>query len=442
MILSALIASSWMIQIIWTLAVPTFLLAHKLGVNRKTVIKVSCSLGLVSFVLITLVVTNTLPGLNTIQAFIFFALLLATLAIIVAWSYECNFWTALFCATAGYTMQNMLSGLQTLITMLLNHRANSAVQGLEYLVIYYLIPIVFYTACYFIFIERIGKNDLTPVKDPAMLLMFLVVVFLIIGFDLVVKNISYAGIRFDLLIMLRLIHSSLCAFVLFAEYEILVARQSRNKKIEIERLLAERQKQYELNKQTIDAINIKCHDIRHQIRHLSDGNSQIDQSVLNDIAQEVKVYDSSVQTGNEALNTILTEKNFACSGENIVLACIADGALLNFMSPSDIYVFFGNALDNAIDAVKKIQDSERRSITLNVTQRGNMAVVNIENYFSDAPTFIDNSLVTSKDDHFNHGFGVRSMELIAKRYNGNIHVGVNEDVFYLNAFFPLPKQSN
>jgi len=29
------------------------------------------------------------------------------------------------------------------------------------------------------------------------------------------------------------------------------------------------------------------------------------------------------------------------------------------------------------------------------------------------------------------------MELIAKRYNGNIHVGVNDDVFYLNAFFPL-----
>ena len=65
MILSALIASSWMIHIIWTLAVPTFLLAHKLGVNKKTVVKVSCSLGLVSFVLITLVGTNTLPGIKS-----------------------------------------------------------------------------------------------------------------------------------------------------------------------------------------------------------------------------------------------------------------------------------------------------------------------------------------------------------------------------------------
>ncbi len=62
--------------------------------------------------------------------------------------------------------------------------------------------------------------------------------------------------------------------------------------------------------------------------------------------------------------------------------------------------------------------------------------------FFDAPTFIDDALVTSKDDHLNHGFGVRSMELIAKRYNGNIHVGVNEDIFYLNAFFPLSKHGN
>ena len=442
MILNVFATSEWMIHIIWTLAVPTLLLAHKLGSSKKIALKVLCSLGLISVVLIGLVVSHILPSLNVTQAFSFFAFLLAVFAIIVAWSYKCNFWTALFCATAGYTMQNMLSGLQTLITMLLNHRANSMPQGIEYLIIYYVIPLLFYVACYFLFIDRIGKNDLAPVKDPAMLLMFLVVVFLIIGFDLIIKTISYAGIRFDLLIMLRLIHSSLCAFVLFAEYEILVARQSRNKKIEIERLLAERQKQYELNKQTIDAINIKCHDIRHQIRHLSDNNTHVDQAVLDDIAQAVKVYDSSVKTGNEALNTILTEKSFACSGENIVLACIADGSLLNFMSPSDIYVFFGNALDNAIEAVKKIQDPERRSITLNVTQRGNMVVINIENYFSDAPTFIDNSLVTSKKDHFNHGFGVRSMELIAKRYNGNIHVGVNEDVFYLNAFFPLPKQGN
>ena len=41
-----------------------------------------------------------------------------------------------------------------------------------------------------------------------------------------------------------------------------------NEKAETERLLAERQRQYRLSKENIDAINIKCHDIRHQIRRL------------------------------------------------------------------------------------------------------------------------------------------------------------------------------
>lgn len=37
-----------------------------------------------------------------------------------------------------------------------------------------------------------------------------------------------------------------------------------------ERLLRERVRQYEVSQATIEAINVKCHDIRHQIRHFGD----------------------------------------------------------------------------------------------------------------------------------------------------------------------------
>ena len=50
---------------------------------------------------------------------------------------------------------------------------------------------------------------------------------------------------------------------------------------------------------------------------------------LGDIAREVDVYDSTVRTGNEALDTILTEKSLMCSGEGIVLTVIANGAALD-----------------------------------------------------------------------------------------------------------------
>ena len=63
----------------------------------------------------------------------------------------------------------------------------------------------------------------------------------------------------------------------------------------------------------------------------------VDREALNDIAREVNVSDSVVETGNEALDTILTEKSLACSQEGITLSCIADGAALGARLPSDIY---------------------------------------------------------------------------------------------------------
>ena len=163
-----------------------------------------------------------------------------------------------------------------------------------------------------------------------MLAMFIVVVFVIIGFDIVIKTLVWGGIRFSSLVLIRLVHSLICAFVLFAEYEILYARRMSDEKAETERVLAERERQYRLSRENIEAINIKCHDIRHQIRHYADAGEAIDKDALVSIAREVNVYDSVVETGNEALDTILTEKSLACSNEDIVLSCIADGAALEF----------------------------------------------------------------------------------------------------------------
>lgn len=57
-----------------------------------------------------------------------------------------------------------------------------------------------------------------------------------------------------------------------------------------------------------------------------------------------------VHTGNDALDAILSEKGLACEQGGIAFRCMADGAAVGFMAPTDIYSLFGNALDNAIEA--------------------------------------------------------------------------------------------
>lgn len=207
------------------------------------------------------------------------------------------------------------------------------------------VPLVVYTVSYLLFVRKLNQRGLTTVENKSMLLMFVFVVVTVIGFDLLIKSLAFDGASYAHSVLLRIIHLIICAFMLFAEYELLYARNAEDRRAETERLLVERERQYRLSRENIEAINIKCHDMRHQIRHLADAREVVDGQALTEIAREINVYDSVVETGNEALDTILTEKGLTCSSEGITLSVIADGHALDRVSPSDIYSLFGNALD-------------------------------------------------------------------------------------------------
>ena len=302
------------------------------------------------------------------------------------------------------------------------------------------VPAATYLVGWWLFVRRTTIQGLLEVENRMMLLMFAIVVLVVIGLDLVIKALAIAGIPFRYLILLRLIHPLVCIFVLFTEYELLVVKHAEEECLETERLLAERERQYRLSRENIEAINIKCHDIRHQIHRLANDGAVVSGEVLDDIAREVNVYDSMVETGNDALDTILTEKGLTCSSEGIVLTVMADGSALDFMAPADIYALFGNALDNAIEAVRSIRDPERRAISISVRRQRHMVAVSVENCCDGEVRLAPDGLpATTKGDTANHGFGMRSMRSIAGRYGGSLHAGLQNDVFYLNVLLADPR---
>ncbi len=193
---------------------------------------------------------------------------------------------------------------------------------------------------------------------------------------------------------------------------------------------------YAVSKENIDLINTKCHDMRHQLRYLNPAGESAEQ-YRRQIEEIINVYDGIVKTENEALNVVLTEKSLLCGKRNIRISCMADGAALSFLDDMDIYSLFGNLLDNAMESVEKLSDPEKRVIDLSVTRKNGFVFIQVMNYFEGELQFDGGFPVTQKENKDYHGYGLRSIQLIAEKYHGKMTIEPQEHFFVVNLLLPM-----
>lgn len=203
----------------------------------------------------------------------------------------------------------------------------------------------------------------------------------------------------------------------------------------VQKLLRESEVQYEAAKRNTEVINIKCHDLRHMIRHFQE-QGRVDEEVFRELEQAVREYDTSIHTGNPALDVILTEKSIQCAAEGIGFTCMAEASGLSYIAPVDLYVLFGNALENAIEASQKLKEPEKKQISLSIHRAGGFYAVQLQNYTEGEIRMEGDIPLTDKEDKQNHGFGVKSMRLLAEKYDGELHFRQEGDVVELYLLLP------
>ncbi len=354
--------------------------------------------------------------------------------------YEAPIWTSVFCCSMAYSLENLSAAVERTVTNVWSYSQFPPSLS-ESSLRYWGITVAVYLAAYLLLIRRVEKNGLLKISDPVMVLMAALTIVVNMVLDLVVKDISVPemGVPSHDSNTLSAVYLLLCVYIVYSVFEIVYNRRLQMDMAAMERLRATEARQYEMSRASIEAINIKAHDLKHQIRTLASGGAVVSENVLADLSHEVDVYDSVVRSGNDALDTILTEKSLYCEKHGITLSCIADGAALGFAKPADLYSFFGNALDNAIEAVERLDDPERRSIGLVVRRTGDMVSIHVENYFDGRVDFGGDGLPhTRKADEANHGFGTRSMKAIVEAAGGSLTCRAEGDVFHLDALIPIP----
>ena len=248
--------------------------------------------------------------------------------------------------------------------------------------------------------------------------------------------------RWDMYYVTIILAEFYCLTMLYVQTE-LFKKSALEKELLTMNLLWQQQKdQYRLTRENIDLINQKCHDLKHQVkalRQLGEGDKK--EKYLRELEKSVQIYDAIVKTGNEVLDTILTEKSLYCEAHDIKISCVVDGSSLEFMDPVDLYAILGNALDNAIEEVSAISDQKKRLIDLAVFTREKFLVMNVTNPLERKLQFKGGLPVTTKTDKGYHGFGLRSIRHNVKQYGGYINISAENQTFILKMIIPLPKQT-
>ena len=252
-----------------------------------------------------------------------------------------------------------------------------------------------------------------------------------------VKSIFSAGTAMDVFIIRTLADLSGMA-VLYAYHIQVKEIQMRFEKDTLRNIMDMQYKNYKLSKESIDIVNQKYHDLKHQINLLKSGaDSEKAGEYLEQMEREIKIYETQNKTGNKVLDTILTSKSMHCQRHGIELKFMGEGQLLNFMEDMDISALFGNMLDNAIESVVKIKDCQKRLISLHVIQDKQFIRIRTENYCEENVQFQDGIPITTKKDKRFHGYGMKSMKKIVEKYGGSVMAGKTDNWFELKILIPM-----
>lgn len=291
-----------------------------------------------------------------------------------------------------------------------------------------------YTATYFVFVRKIMKLDTKLIKSYFALGVSIITVLIT---NILSQWMAYVGND----IYHNMYDSFLCVMLLFVQYGLFYISELVKKNQDMKLVLHLSEEQHKMSQENIELINIKCHDLKHQIAAIRDlqDSRRVDES-LKKIENSIMIYDSILKTGNPTLDTVLTEKKLICEKHGIRFSFIVDGASLDFIDEEDIYVLFGNALDNAIESVTEQEDPDNRIVSIRLVTKGKILSVHIDNFCGHEVTFKDGLPVTTKHDTRYHGYGMKSIKYIVERYGGTMSVFIKDGMFNLNVTIPVKEK--
>lgn len=191
--------------------------------------------------------------------------------------------------------------------------------------------------------------------------------------------------------------------------------------------------------ESLESQQIQIRKLRHDINNYLDslltfinsegkGNAMPYYEKLKEMASFTSV---KKFCNNSLLNAVINNKYQLFQTYNIDSSINIDIAENTFINDMDLCALFANSIDNAIEAVQKIEDESQRIIILKARVINNYFSYQIENTKQNRIIAKNNLLKSSKNNSFLHGFGLENIKDIVRKYHGTLDIQYSDNRFTL-----------
>jgi hypothetical protein len=172
------------------------------------------------------------------------------------------------------------------------------------------------------------------------------------------------------------------------------------------------------------------HDLRH---HLSAIKSYIDTGETEKLSVYISEYESSLPDDTEfafcenyAVNSILRYYIGIARSEGVQVSVEIDLHENAEVNDSDLCIVFGNCIENAIEACRKIEDGEK-FIKINAGLTGEIITITVDNSFNGIISETNGVFVSQKRE--GKGIGISSVRAVARKYDGATRFEATGELF-------------
>ena len=136
----------------------------------------------------------------------------------------------------------------------------------------------------------------------------------------------------------------------------------------------------------------------------------------------------TVWTGDKAVDYLINRKMELAEQAQIKTKVNIEYPINTNIRSVDLVTILGNLLDNALEAAE-IASTQFRFIYLTIRRINDMLIIKVENGYTKEPIVKEGEMLTSKTDKISHGWGIKSIQTTAERYDGTINTEYSDSIF-------------